>query len=84
MLTVSGDILIYSPEGKLKDTVGVGAHIDQIEVGPGENMLVLKSRKKQTVELLILDFIQNISIAGSPFKGPVDAPVVISVFDDFQ
>jgi hypothetical protein len=84
VLTAAGDILIHTPEGKLQDTVGVGKHIDQIEVGPREDLLVLKSRKKQTVEILILDFIRDISTSGSPFKGPADAPVVIAVFSDFE
>jgi hypothetical protein len=84
VLTAAGDILIHTPEGKLQDTVGVGKHIDQIEVGPREDLLLLKSQKKQTVEILILDFIRNISTSGSPYKGPADAPVTISVFSDFE
>ena len=84
VLTAAGDILIHTPEGKLQETIGVGKHIDQIEVGPREDLLVLKSQKKQTVEILILDFIRDISTEGAPFKGPADAPVVIAVFSDFQ
>jgi hypothetical protein len=38
----------------------------------------------KTVEIVTIDFIQNINVSGSPFKGPEDAAVVIAVFDDFE
>jgi len=47
-------------------------------------MLLLKSRGNQTIEILVIDFIQKINISSSPFKGPTDAPVMIAVFSDFQ
>jgi len=84
VLTAPGNILVYTPDGKLQDKIGVGKHIDQIEVGPQEDMLLLKSRSNQTIEILAIDFVQNINISNSPFKGPADAPVVIAVFSDFQ
>ena len=84
VLSETGEILIYAPDGKLQDKIGVGSHIDQIEIGPQEDMLLLKSRSNQTVEILVIDFIQKINTSNSPFKGPADAPVVIAVFSDFQ
>ena len=84
VLTESGDIIIYSSSGKLMDKIDVGNHVDQIKVGPREDLLFLSSRKNKTVEILVMDFIRNIDITGAPFKGPVDAPVVIAVFSDFQ
>ena len=84
VLTAPGNILIYTPDGELKDKIVVGKHIDQIKTGPNEELLLLKSRKNKTVEILVLDFIRDINISGSPFKGLKDAPVVIAVFSDFQ
>ena len=84
VLDDSGNILIYSSDGKLEDTISVGRHVDQIRIGPKENLLLLSSRKNKTVELLAIDFIHKINISGSPFKGSADAPVVITVFSDFQ
>lgn len=84
VLTKSGKILIYSPEGQLKDKIDVGSHVDQIKSGPSEEWLFLSSRKNKTVEILHVDFIQHIDITGSPFKGAENAPVVITVFSDFQ
>lgn len=84
VLTEQGSILIYSPAGRLQGKIDVGKHIDQIEAGPKEDLLLLKSRRKQTVEILVIDFIHPINTSGSPFKGQPNAPVVIVVFSDFQ
>jgi hypothetical protein len=62
----------------------VGNHVDGIKVGPEQDILLLTSRKNKTVEILVLDFIQNIDVSKSPFKGPADAVVAIAVFSDFQ
>lgn len=84
VLTEAGELLIYALDGGLQDSIVIGKHIDQIEMGPKEDLLLLKSRKNRTVEILVMDFIQKINTSGSPFKGPADAPVVITLFSDFQ
>jgi len=84
VLTEQGEILIYSSNGGLKDTIHVGDTIDEIKAGPREDILFLSSRKDSTVQLITLDFIEQIDITGSPFRGPADAPVAIAVFSDFQ
>ena len=84
VLTAQGSILIYSGDGRLEDEITVGNHVDGIKVGPEEGILLLTSRKNKTVEILVLDFIQNIDVSNSPFKGPADAVVTIAVFSDFQ
>ncbi|SPD76289.1 conserved exported hypothetical protein [uncultured Desulfobacterium sp.] len=83
VLTEQSDILIFL-DGNLEDRIKVGNHIDQIEVGPREELLLLKSRQNKTIQVLALEFIKDINIIESPFKGPVDAPVVIAIFSDFQ
>ena len=84
VLTAQGSILIYSGDGRLEDEIAVGKHVDGIKVGPEQDILLLTSRKNKTVEILVLDFIQNIDVSNSPFKGPADAAVTIAVFSDFQ
>ena len=84
ILTEKGQILIYTSNGKLKDRISVGMHVESIKVGPREDILLLTSGKEKTVQIITLDFIQKINISGSPFKGNVDAPVVIATFNDFQ
>ena len=84
VLTDQGEILIYSSTTQVDAKIDVGDHVDKIQVGPKGDVLILNSRKNKTVQIITLDFIQNINVSGSPFKGPEDAPIVIAVFDDFQ
>jgi len=42
------------------------------------------SRQNKTVEIILLDFISSIDTAGSPFAGPAAAPVIVTVFSDFE
>jgi DNA-binding beta-propeller fold protein YncE len=84
ILTDKGDILIYSPEGNLTDTIKVDKDIDAIHVSLSGDVIFLSSQKSKQVQVVLLDFIQSIDISGSPFKGPDNAPVVIAVFSDFQ
>lgn len=84
VLTDQGTLLIYTSAGRLEDKIQVGKHIDQIQVGAQEDILLMKSRQRMTVEVLSIDFIRKINISGSPFKGPANAPVVIVVFSEFQ
>jgi DNA-binding beta-propeller fold protein YncE len=79
-----GQILIYSSAGSFLDKIDVGNQFDHIKVSPRGDRLILNSRKKKSIQVITLDFIQNINVSGSPFKGSQDAPVVIAVFDDFE
>ena len=84
VLTYEGEILIYSSNGKLEDTISVGKSVEGIKVGPREDVLLLTSGKDKTVQLIILDFIQEINVSGAPFKGNTDAPVAVATFNDFE
>jgi len=84
VLTDDGNVLIYDRNGKLSETITVGTHVDQIRIGPSGERLFAASRQNKTVEVISLRFIRKINIQGSPSKGPQDAPVIITVFSDFQ
>ena len=84
VLTHEGNIHIYEVNGRLTDKIEVGEKIDQIKLGPKGTHLFATSRQNKTVKVIALDFIKKISTNGSPYKGLVDAPVVIAVFSDFE
>ena len=84
VLTDEGQVLIYTPNGKLRDRISVGDSVDGIKTGPRDDILLLTSRKDSTVKIITLDFIFDINVEGSPFKGLVGAPVVIATFNDFE
>ena len=81
VLTDAGNIQVYSREGKLEGSIKVGSHIDQIKIEPADNQLLAISRQNKTIEIIELNFI---NISGSPAKGFKDAPVILTVFSDFQ
>lgn len=84
VLTQSGRLHIYTPDGRLEGQISVGSRVDGIQVGPRDDLLLLTSRQDKTVQMMTLDFIRPIDVSGSPFKGPEDAPVVIAVFSNFE
>ena len=84
ILTETGDVQIYSGNGTLIDTIHVGTHVDDITAGPQGSVLILKSSQNKKIQIVSVDFIQNINVSGSPIKGSPDAPVVIAVFSDFE
>lgn len=83
-LTREGDILVYSGDGKLAGRVHAGEPGSRILVGPSEDVILLISPEKKLVRVVTLDFVKDIRSEGSPFKGPRDAPVVITEFSGFQ
>ena len=84
ILTSEGKIVIYGAQGNLKDTIDVGPGVDQIKAGPRDDVLFLLSRKNKSVQVITIDFTEEINTQGSPSKGPADAPVTVAVFSDFQ
>jgi hypothetical protein len=84
VLTDDGIVHIYNSAGVLKDQIEVGKHVDSIAAGPEENIFIVKSKKEKTVQRISFEFIREINVTGSPYKGNADAPVVIAVFSDYQ
>jgi DNA-binding beta-propeller fold protein YncE len=84
VLTDSGRVSIYSAQGQEEGTLDVGKNIIGIGSSPTGDMLFLLDRASNAVQTVAVDYVQEINAAGAPFKGPVDAPVVIVLFSDFQ
>jgi protein-disulfide isomerase len=84
VLSGEGDLLVYSGDGRLSGRVAVNEPAGRIRVGPREDVVLLINPTKNAVRVLTLDFIKEINTEGSPFKGPKDAPVVITEFTEFQ
>jgi protein-disulfide isomerase len=84
VLTRGGTIVVFDSQGKQNDVLSVEGNIDGIEAGPRPDILFLRSEKEKSVRLLQVEPIRDIDTAGSPFKGPADAPVEIVVFSEFE
>jgi hypothetical protein len=80
-----GEILVYSvSEEKITDRIPVDKDFDRITASHGANTLTITSSTKKTLQIIQLEYIQEIDITGHPFKGPEDAPVTVAVFTDYQ
>lgn len=84
ILTQKGNLLVYSTAGRIRDRISVDPSVDSIKASPQEDVLFLISRSQGTVQIVTLDFIRNIPVEGSPFKGKESAPVTVVVFSEFQ
>jgi len=84
VLTDKGEIRVYTSAGTLRDKILVGESIDGIEPGPVDDVLLISSKEKKTLEVITVDLLQYIDISSSPYKGPADAAVAVTVYTDFQ
>jgi len=80
-----GQVLVYSSrEGRVTDRIAVGKEFDGISLLANQNILVLSSSAKKSMQMLGVEFVQQIDVAGLPFRGAADAAVTVVVFSDYQ
>ena len=84
ILTKESKVLVYDDQGQLEGGVAVGKGVNAIDISPRAEKLYLIDGEKNTITTLSIDFIRDINISGSPFKGPEDAPVTVVLFTDFE
>lgn len=84
VLDNQGNLIVYNPTGSLLDKVAVGTEVDQIKIGPRDDVLYLANSKAKTIQVLSLTFTHDIDVKGSPYEGPKNAPVTLVIFSDFQ
>lgn len=80
-----GEVQVYSlTSNSLQGRIPVDKEIGRISVSSRGDQLYLINEKTKTLSVISVAFAQKIDVTGSPFKGPVDAPVIIAVFSDYQ
>lgn len=84
VLLEGGDIQILSPDGQKLQRFKVGAETTSIEIFPDGQRIYLGSSKSNEVQIFDLSLVTDIPIGQSAVKGPKNAPVTITLFDDFQ
>jgi len=84
VLLEGGMVQIFGANGRSQGTIEVSKSVVGIESSPNGEILILADKNNSFIKLVPLDYIIDINITGSPFKGPVDAPVVIAEFSDYQ
>ncbi len=84
VLLKGGEVRVYGAEGELQGTLRVKDGALGIAASPTGDRLFVSGRDPDRVDVVSVDFVHAIDVAGSPFKGPADAPVVVAVYNDFQ
>jgi len=83
VLAETGEISLYSSNGDLVGTFYAGPDVNGI-APQGNNRLILQMAEQKKMMLVALEPVVQIPIADSPLMGDPDAPVSITVFDDFE
>ena len=82
---IPGEVLVYSDfKTQPSSRIPVDKHFDRLSFAEKIDLLTLTSSTGRQIKWVQIDIINDISIQGSPFRGPADAPVTIAVFDDYQ
>jgi DNA-binding beta-propeller fold protein YncE len=84
VLTDDGAVSIYTVDGALSDKITVGSQAERIAVAPEGDRLYVTYRQGRRVDVIQIDYVRQINIAGAPFRGSEKAPVTIVVFSDYQ
>lgn len=83
ILTEGGEVVISS-ESADQETIQVDPSFDKISASARGDKITLSSQKTKKVQEIFIDFLQEIDTQGAPFLGAENAPVVLTVFSDFQ
>ena len=84
VLLDGGDVQIFSPDGQKQERFNVGSNVTSLEVSPDGQRLYLGNTKSNELQFVEISFVQQLPVNNSAVKGAKNAPVTITVFDDFQ
>lgn len=84
VLTDNHKLLIYEPNGNLKASADLDPGVVAIDTDARGEQILLVDKDNKTFSSFSIDFVAEIDVSGSPFKGNADAPVTIAVFSDFE
>lgn len=84
VLLETGEVQIFSADGQPQELFKVGAGVTSLEVSPDGQTLYLGNSKSNELQILAIAHVQQLPVGSSAVKGDADAPVTITLFDDFQ
>ena len=77
-------VQVFNSQGQLQGSIPVDEGVSAIDIAPQGEMLYLINNKNQSFSSIAVSFVVDVDITGSPVKGPIDAPVTITLFTDFE
>ena len=84
VLLEGGDVQILSPEGQVLQRFKVSAGATSLEIFPDGQRIYLGDANGNEVHIYILSLVSQLPVGASATKGAKNAPVTITIFDDFQ
>lgn len=84
VLLATGEVQIFSADGQPQELFMVGEGVTSLEVSPDGQTLFLGNSKSNELQILAIAHVQQLPVGPSAVKGDADAPVTITLFDDFQ
>jgi protein-disulfide isomerase len=84
VLLEGGDVQIFAANGQKQELFNVGAGITSLEVSPDGQRLYLGHSKGKELQFVEISVVQQLPVNNSAVKGAKNAPVTITLFDDFQ
>ena len=84
VLLEGGAVQILSADGEIEERFQADKDTTSLEVSPDGKRLYLGNAKRNELQFIDLSIVYNLPVNNSATKGPENAPVTITVFDDFQ
>ena len=77
-------VQVFSSQGQLQGSIPVEQGVAAIDISPQGDRLYLINDSTKTFSSIAVSVIVDVDIAGSPVRGPANAPVTIVLFTDFE
>ena len=84
LLNDKQQVQVFSSQGQLQGNIPVEEGVSAIDISPQGETLYLINNSGQSFTSVAVSFIVDVDVSGSPFKGPADAPVTLTLFTDFE
>ncbi len=84
-ILMTGKVVIYNKGSQNQlNQIPIEPGYDRLAYAADSEMLVLTNRSTQEFKSIRVRRVFDISVEGSPYLGPENAPVTIAVFDDYE
>ena len=84
ILTDKSKVNVFDSKGKLQGSIPVSPTVSAIDIAPQGERLYLVDNTLNQFQAVSVAFVHSIDVKDSPFEGPVDAPVTLTLFTDFE
>lgn len=84
LLTDKSTVNVFDSKGKLQGSIPVSPTVSAIDIAPQGERLYLVDNTLNQFQSVSVAFVHTIDTKNSPFEGPADAPVTLTLFTDFE